>query len=233
MTIAIIDSGIDESHPDLIGQVQLNRNFVEGRSLIAEMHGTGVAGVVAAKANNRQGIVGVAPKARLLGLRACWQKEQRSQCDSLSLAKALHFAVEKNADVLNLSLAGPPGRLLTQLIGKAISNGSVVVAAVDSAKQSGGFPASSKGVVAVTDNISTTPNTRWYRAPGNDIPTSQPNSKWFTVDGSSYAAAHVSGLFALMIEKRKSGSLSPILIRTKDGSGKIDARASLKKAGGK
>ena len=233
VTIAIIDSGIDESHPDLIGQIQLNRNFVEGRSLIAEMHGTGVAGVVAAKANNRQGIVGVAPKARLLGLRACWQKDQRSQCDSLSLAKALHFAVEKNADVLNLSLAGPPGKLLTQLIGKAISNGAVVVAAVDSAKQSGGFPASSKGVVAVTDNISTTPNTSWYRAPGNDIPTSQPNSKWFTVDGSSYAAAHVSGLFALLIEKRKGGNVAPILIRTKDGSGKIDARASLKKAEGK
>ena len=233
VTIAIVDSGIDTSHPDLSGQMQLNRNFVEGRTLSAEAHGTGVAGVIAAKANNRQGMVGIAPAARLLGLRACWQTGGRSLCDSLSLAKALHFAIEKNVDVLNLSLTGPPGKLLSQLITKAIANGSVVVAAVDPAERGGGFPASSKGVVAVTDNISVLSDTTRYRAPGSDIPTTQPNSKWFTVDGSSYAAAHVSGLFALLIEKRKGGNAQPILIRAKDGSGKIDTRASLKKAAGR
>jgi subtilisin family serine protease len=210
----------------------LNRNFVIGRMLSAETHGTGVAGIIAAKANNRQGIVGVAPQARLLGLRACWQDENRSLCDSLSLAKALHFAIEKNVDVLNLSLTGPSGKLLTQLIAKAMANGAVVVAAVDSTEQGGGFPASSKGVVAVTDNMSIMSNTRGYRAPGNGVPTTQPNSKWFAVDGSSYSAAHVSGLFALLIEMRRVGNAQPLLIRAKDGSGKIDTRASLRKAAG-
>ena len=232
VTIAIVDSGIDGSHPDLSGQIQLNRNFVAGRTLGAEPHGTGVAGVIGAKANNRQGMVGVAPSARLLGLRACWQIAGRSLCDSLSLAKAVHFAIDKNVDVLNLSLTGPPGKLLNALIAKAIANGSVVVAAVDPTSQGGGFPASSKGVVAVTDNKSVMSNKNEYRAPGNDVPTTQPNSKWFTVDGSSYAAAHVSGLFALLIEKRKSGNKQPTLIRAKDGSGKIDVRASLRNAAG-
>ena len=233
VTIAVVDSGIDAGHPDLSGQMQVNRNFVVGRTLTAEAHGTGVAGVIAAKANNRQGMVGVAPEARLLGLRACWQDERRSVCDSLSLAKALHFAVEKNADILNLSLTGPPSKLLTQLITRAIANGSVVVAAVDPVGRGGGFPASSKGVVAVTDTISVISIASSYRAPGNDVPTTQPNSKWFTVDGSSYAAAHVSGLFALLIQKRRDGNAQPILIRTKDGSGKIDTRASLRTAAGR
>lgn len=232
VTIAIVDSSIDGSHPDLSGQMRLNRNFVVGRILSAESHGTGVAGVIAAKANNRQGMVGIAPDARLLGLRACWQTAGRSLCDSLSLAKAIHFAIEKNADVLNLSLTGPPGKLLTELITKAIANGSVVVAAVAPAERGGGFPASLKGVVAVTDNSSVMLNKNEYRAPGNGVPTTQPNSKWFAVDGSSYAAAHVSGLFALLMEKRKSGKAQPVLIRTQDGRGKIDTRASLRKAVG-
>lgn len=230
VTIAVIDSGIDAGHPDLSGQIQLNRNFVEGRTLSAESHGTGVAGVIAAKANNHKGMVGVAPGARLIGLRACWQTGSGSLCDSLSLAKALHFAIEKDLDVINLSLTGPPGRLLAQLIAKAVANGSVVVAAVDPAQQGGGFPASSRGVVAVTDNLAVMANTRGYRAPGHGVPTTQPNAKWFTVDGSSFAAAHVSGLFALLIEMRKGGSAQPVLVRAKDGSGKIDTRASLRKA---
>lgn len=232
VTIAIIDSGIDANHPDLAGQVQLNRNFVEGRLFSAEAHGTGVAGVIAAKANNQLGMVGVAPRARLLGLRACWQTGGRTQCDSLSLAKALHFAIEKDVDVINLSLTGPPGKLLAQLIAKAIENGTVVVAAVDPARLGGGFPASSRGVVAVTDNRAAMANSGGFRAPGHGVPTTQPNGKWFPVDGSSFAAAHVSGLFALLIEKRRSGTSPPILVRTSDGSGKIDTRASLRKAGG-
>jgi subtilisin family serine protease len=69
--IAVIDSGIDTSHPDLAGQVTVNRNFVSGRDLAGEAHGTGVAGIIAAKANNGLGIAGIAPDAKLLGLRAC------------------------------------------------------------------------------------------------------------------------------------------------------------------
>ncbi len=73
--VAVIDSGIQANHPDLAGQVIVNRNFVAGQAEVAEDHGTGVAGIIAAKADNGVGIAGVAPDARLLGLRACWQQK--------------------------------------------------------------------------------------------------------------------------------------------------------------
>lgn len=232
VTVAVVDSSIDGAHPDLVGQLKLNRNFVAGRTLGAETHGTGVAGVIVAKANNQQGMVGVAPKARLLGLRACWQKGGISVCDTLSLAKALHFAIQKDVNILNLSLTGPSGKLLAELIAKAVGNGSVVVAAVDPARVGGGFPASLKGVVAVTDSASITPLMNAYRAPGKGIPTTQPNAKWFMANGSSYSAAHVSGLFALLMEEQESTKVRPVLVRVKNGGGAIDARASLKRASG-
>src|SRR5438046_2483832 len=72
--IAVIDSGIEANHPDLAGQALISRNFVVGQSPANEQHGTGVAGIIAAKADNGIGIAGVAPGARLLGLRACWQQ---------------------------------------------------------------------------------------------------------------------------------------------------------------
>src|SRR5262249_28768819 len=87
--VAVIDSGIDDRHPDLSGQLLVNRNFVAGKPLVAEQHGTAVAGIIAAKADNRIGIAGIAPGAKLLGLRACWQGPEATACDTLSLAKAL------------------------------------------------------------------------------------------------------------------------------------------------
>lgn len=82
-SVAVIDSGIEANHPDLAGQVQVDRNFVSGRPLIAEDHGTAVAGIIAAKADNRLGIAGIAPGARLLGLRACWQTGGGRRFDGL------------------------------------------------------------------------------------------------------------------------------------------------------
>ena len=76
--VAVIDSGIEAAHPDLAGQIMLSRNFVAGQPAAVEQHGTGVAGIIAAKADNGIGIAGVAPGARLLALRACWQN---SGCD--------------------------------------------------------------------------------------------------------------------------------------------------------
>ena len=72
-------------------------------------------------------------------------------CDGLSLAKALYFAVEQKADVINLSLSGPDSRLLRALLEAALSRGSVVVTAYDTSSRGGGFPASVPGVIAVSD----------------------------------------------------------------------------------
>lgn len=230
--IAVVDSGIETGHPDLSGQVLVNRNFVAGQPLAAEQHGTGVAGIIAAKADNGIGIAGVAPGARLMGLRACWQANgSATLCDSLSLAKAIYFAIENHADVINLSLAGPDDRLLGELLKVALGKGSIVVAALDQKLSGGGFPASLPGVIAVSDSPLAPSHAEAYIAPGRDVPTTEPGGRWFLVNGSSYAAAHVSGLVALMRERRRSPTL--VLVSDRRAGGMIDACATLLRVAGR
>ena len=226
--VAVIDSGIQANHPDLAGQLVVNRNFVAGQAEVAEDHGTGVAGVIAAKSDNGIGIAGVAPGARLLGLRACWQQRSGTVCDGLSLAKAFYFAVQARADVINLSLSGPDSRLLRTLLEAALSRGSVVVTAFDSGKPGGGFPASVPGVIAVSDRSFAGDDARVYTAPGRDVPTTEPGGRWFLVDGSSFSAAHVSGLAALVRQKRRSAHVT--LVSDRPLGGTIDACATVARA---
>jgi subtilisin family serine protease len=222
--VAVVDSGIDAKHPDLAGQLAVNRNFVSGQALVAEQHGTAVAGIIAAKGDNRVGIVGVAPGTRLLGLRACSQLRGSTACDTLSLAKALYYAVENKADVINLSLSGPDARLLREILEIAYARGTTVVAAFDPKLPGGGFPASVPGVIAVSDAPAAGSHGEVYVAPGRDVPTTEPGDRWSLVNGSSFAAAHVSGLVALMRERRRSAAL-PLV--TDGRGGGIDACASL------
>ncbi|HEY2925270.1 S8 family peptidase [Piscinibacter sp.] len=226
--VAVIDSGVEENHPDLAGQFALSANFVDGQPMRAEQHGTGVAGIIAARADNGLGIVGVAPQARLLALRACWQlPTNATHCTTLSLAMALHFALAHDAQVINLSLSGPPDRLLHSLLDAALARGIGIVAPVDAALPDGGFPASHAGVLAVAAEPSPLAPGRTLLAPGRDVPTTQPGARWQLVSGASYAAAHVAGLLALLRELR--GDASPALtasIVVRHPSGGIDTCAT-------
>ncbi|WP_313540146.1 S8 family serine peptidase [Sphingomonas sp.] len=225
--IAVIDSQVDARHPDLAGQVAIERNFVDGAGVAAERHGTGIAGVIAARPDNGVGIVGIAPGAKLLALRACAEQGAGAAtlCDSLSLARALSFAVEQHADVINLSLAGPPSRLLETLLRIGVARGATVVAAYDPKLPGGGFPASMPGVVAVAETAVGQAGGP-YAAPGRDIPTTQPGGRWYLASGSSYAAAEVSGLIVL-IREAHAPSRRPALVSARPGGGEIDACASV------
>ena len=234
VVVAVVDSRVELNHPDLAGQFVASEDFVTGRPGAAERHGTGVAGIIAAKAGNGLGISGVAPGARLMALRACWQTGPDSPtaptyCDSLSLAKALHYAIEHKAKVINLSLSGPPDRLLGQLIDIASSHDISVVAAYDPDLPKGGFPASEAGVIAVGNESLPSPPPGVYLAPGEDVPTTQPGGKWFLVNGSSYAAAHVSGLIAL-VRERGNAAPRPLLVASLPAGGTVDACATLLRA---
>src|SRR5690606_19374023 len=72
--VAVIDSAVDAEHPELEGRVRISRDVVDPRRRAAagEVHGTAVAGIIASAANNRQGILGIAPDVEVAGLRACW-----------------------------------------------------------------------------------------------------------------------------------------------------------------
>lgn len=232
VTVAVIDSRIDGGHPDLAGQVATAADFVTDHPAAPEQHGTAVAGIIAAKGDNGLGIIGVAPQARLMGLRACWQETLASTvCDSLSLAKALHFAIEHKAQIINLSLSGPRDLLLEKLIRVGLDGGTTVVAAFDGKQSDGGFPASLAGVIAVSDKELVVPRAGVYTAPGSDVPTTVPGGRWDLVSGSSYSAAQVSGLMALSRERRGRGGGALDLVLARSGSGAIDACATLDLAG--
>jgi subtilisin family serine protease len=181
------------------------------------------------------GIAGVAPLARLLALRACWQAAATdTRCSSLTLSLALSAALDHDAQVINLSLGGPPDRLLQRLIETAQSRGIVVVAARNGKARDGGFPAALPGVIAVGDSPPAAP-AQGVTAPGTDVLATLPPSRWGIVSGSSYAAAHVSGLVALVLEARlRQGPLrvrAPAGVEVVSGSdGRVDACATLQRA---
>ena len=131
VTIAVIDTGVDTAASELSGRVKLTRNFVDsdaGRFRM-DRHGTAVAGVIAALTNNGQGIVGVAPAADLFALKACWQEraDAPAVCNTLTLAEALAFAIERRSRIINLSLTGPSDPLLARLVGRALDQGILVL----------------------------------------------------------------------------------------------------------
>jgi hypothetical protein len=235
--VAVVDSAIQADHPDLSQQVAARLNLVANRPDTAELHGTAVAGIIAARADSRIGIVGVAPLARILAFRACWQASPADTlCTSLSLALALGAALENDADIINLSLGGPPDRLIQRLIESALARGIAVVAATNHAVANGGFPAALPGVIAVSDAPPPRPR-GGVAAPGADVLTTLPGSRWGIVSGSSYAAAHVSGLLALIIEARsRNASISgraraPVAADlVSDADGRVDACATLAQA---
>ncbi len=209
--IAVIDTGIDVTHPDLEGRVSKVKNFVEhDETFTADVHGTAVAGVIAAGANNQRGIVGVAPGAELFALKACWQDPPASRsaiCDSYTLAQAVDFAINEGAQVVNFSLTGPHDPLLEVLIDKAIERNIVVLAAADDSPH-GGFPASHQAVLAVRGGglaravRGATPlGERALAAPSEDILSTAPSNSYDFFSGSSLAVAQVSGVAALLLER--------------------------------
>jgi hypothetical protein len=232
--VAVVDSGIEADHPDLAGQVAIKENFVDGQRYASETHGTAVAGVIAALAGNGIGIEGVAPGARLMALRACWQAQDgATRCNSFTLGKALNYALLHGAQVINMSLSGPDDRLLQQLIDVARARGVRVVGAFDAARSDGGFPASHPGVFAVAAEGAVPKVEHILAAPGRDVPTTMTGARWGMVSGSSYAAAHVSGMMAVLSELKPRMPLTELRDSLVTGATSLDLCATVTRFTGK
>lgn len=225
--VGVIDTGVDVRHRELGGKVVATGDFA-GRdrgTFLTDRHGTAMAGVIAASVNNRLGIVGIAPEAALIAAKACWYErgaglQATAVCSSFTLARALAFALERKVDVLNLSLAGPRDALLERLVAAAIRRGVVVVAAQPDGARTTAFPAGVHGVIAVLaveiEGVTPHPDGTLY-APGREILTLTPDDRYDYFSGSSVAAAHVTGIAALMREIRPGMSnetVRDILVNT-------------------
>lgn len=200
--VAVIDTGADVGHPDLLPHGAIARNFVDtdAAGFRADPHGTAVAGVIGAVPNNNLGIVGVAPNAELLVYKACWRpgKIAGSVCNTFTLAQALAAALDAHADIVNLSLAGPSDPLLTRLVLRGQAAGTIFVGAMPRDGLRHGFPVGIPGVVAVDEAESGRSEPGVIRAPGRDILSLAPDGHYDFYSGSSLATAEVSGIIALL-----------------------------------
>lgn len=197
--VAIVDSGVDSSHPDL--QSRIAQEFV----LLPEnhrqnlQHGTAVAGVIAAKADNGEGIVGMAPEAEIYSYQACGEANGKHQCSSFSLLKALAQILEDDIDVLNLSLAGKKTPLMEALVNELVAQDVLIIAASNGQSHSANFPASHPKVIAVSESDQAY---HWYaQSPRLSTRAGGGYQHYF---GSSMGAAGVTGLVAVLREQHNA-----------------------------
>ncbi len=238
--IALIDTGVDTRHADLNGRIVRTRSFVDTRvtSAASYRHGTAMAGLIAAVANNNVGIVGIAPLAQLEVFEACWQLRPDSDdavCNTFTLAKALAAALDSGVPLVNMSIAGPSDPLLSALVETAIQRGVTFVgAAADPADP---FPTGIPGVIAA-QGLQRAQQADAFSLPANHILTLRPDGQYDFESGTSVAAAELTGVIALLMSSTDSrpstSTIVSLLRQTAQASGaaapgSIDVNAALAK----
>ena len=216
VTVALIDSRVDAAHPDLAGVIAGEYDAVGGTSA-PHAHGTGMAGAIAAHSK----LIGVAPKVRLLAIRAFSGEGDSAKGTTFSILKGLDWAVAQHARIINMSFAGPADPAMQRALLAAHKKGIVLIAAAGNAgpKSPPLFPAADPEVIAVTatdaqDGLLAVANRGRHiavAAPGADLLVAIPNGGYEVSSGTSYSAAEVSGIAALLIER--DGDLKPDRVR--------------------
>jgi subtilisin family serine protease len=203
--VAVIDSGIDSSHPELTGAISGEFDAV-GSDPRPHRHGTAVAGTIAAHAQ----LTGAAPAAHVLAVRAFEVNAEKTEGTTFNIIKGLDWAVSQNARIANMSFSGPADPLLDKALQSAFQRGTVLVAAAGNAgpKSPPVYPAADPNVIAVTatdadDHVFAQANRGGYvavAAPGVDILVPTTGGGYDTSSGTSFAAAYISGIVALMLQ---------------------------------
>lgn len=220
ITIAIVDSGIDYSHPDLAGKIIGGKDIVNDDAIAEDEngHGTAVAGIAAAITNNAEGISGVSWGARILPVKV-------TGADGLgtyeATAAGIVYAVDAGAAVINLSLGGSaPSQLLLDAVTYASANGVVVVAASgNNGSQNVLYPARYNQTIAVasTDYNNQVSGFSNYgpevdiAAPGQSIYSTTLGGLYISRTGTSMAAPLVAGAAAVLLSL--PGNNAPSLVR--------------------
>lgn len=270
--VAVVDSGVDYNHPDLKGQIINGKDFmaeevsgpngegspdtVDDDPLDQFGHGTHVAGIIAAQADNRIGIAGIAPMVKVLNIKALNAEGWGS---AFAIAQGITYAADQGARIINLSLGGGESSKPIELAVKyAQAKGALVVAAAGNSFTHTGFPANLPGVLAV----GATDSEDWLAdftnhdkridvmAPGVDIMSTTPTFLTNTMienkidvfyaamSGTSMACPMVSAQAALLLSLNpalKPEQIKELIMRTARpigdsrlfGAGRIQIDASL------
>ena len=203
--VAVLDTGIDCNHEDLVGLVTAETNLT-GTSKPKDFygHGTHVAGIIAANDNDK-GVVGIAPGCSLLNVKVA---DDIGRCQALTLAEGILWAVENGADVINVSIQlNDSSPKLEEAVNYAWSQGSLIVAAAGNyEKESPVYPAGYESCIAVIRLTPDSELTQFLKshdcidvvAPGCDIYSTLPGNDYGYKTGSSFATAFISGVAALL-----------------------------------
>ena len=204
-TVAVLDTGIDQDHEELDGQViaetNLSESFMPGD---IHGHGTHVAGIIAAK-DNGLGITGIAPGCLLLNVKVA---DDTGRCSALALAKGIIWAADSGAQIINISIEiREPSPELERAVNYAWGQGSLIIAAAGNhGSESPVYPAYYENCLAVAaaghdNNLIPLSNFGdWVDAiaPGLNIYSTLPDNDYGYKSGTSFACAYISGIGALL-----------------------------------
>ena len=284
VVVAVIDSGIDASIPQLADSLWTNPDEIPGNgidddrngyiddvhgwdfrdndssSLVGSSihrHGTFVASIIAAQPG-RYPIVGVAPGARLMDVRFLDSQNQFSNADWGMFERAVNYAVDNGADIINLSIFanGRPPSSFERALDRARARDIIIVGISGNlGKSEVMYPGRYDSVLAVSAITSSGLMAAFsnrgsevaFCAPGSDITSFTPGERPFTDSGTSYAAAHVTGVLALLFSVNPTLTADEAITILADtaidlgsrgrdslyGYGLIDAWAALVAAGGR
>ncbi|PWI19655.1 type VII secretion-associated serine protease mycosin [Streptomyces sp. Act143] len=239
VTVAVLDTGVEADHPDLVGNVLDGKDMVgfgasRGDATWAR-HGTAMAGIIAGHGHgyaNGDGVMGIAPEARILPVRVILEDGDSARGKARNtrgnaLAEGIRWAADHGADVINLSLgddskSAHPEPAEDEAVQYALKKGVTVVASAGNGGEKGdhiSYPAAYPGVIAATavDRYGTRASfstRRWYAtvaAPGDDVVIADPDHKYYEGWGTSAAAAFVSGAVALV--KSAHPGLTPAQVK--------------------
>lgn len=206
--VAVIDTAVDENHPSLQDAIEATFDAMPDKSTIDRSHGTSISGLIA----GRRSVRGVAPDAQLLIARVFDDFGRGKSSGTAShLIDALDWAVEQNANVINMSFAGPRNGVFSKALAAAAGRGITLVAAAgnNGPRAPAAYPAAEPSVLAVTatdvdDRIYSNANAGDYvfiAAPGVDVVVPTPGGSVDVVQGTSFAGAFVTGIVALLLQK--------------------------------
>ena len=248
--VAVIDSGVRASHPDLVGKVLVGYDFVANDNDANDEngHGTGVAGTLSPRSNNQIGVCGVAWANPILPVRVL---DANGSGNYSAIANGIIYAADRGAKVINLSLGGTSSsRALQDAINYAWNKQCVIVAAAGNNGSNVAFyPAACTNVVAVSATNASDTRPTWSNfgsyvdvsAPGVDILSVYGTDQYAAWNGTSFSSPVASGVVALMAAANSTLTnvlLVDLLIKNSDdvgalgkdvyyGSGRVNANRAV------
>lgn len=230
VTVAVIDTGVDYDHPDLVKNLSSMSARIDNGSISHEPseyddfhgHGTHVCGIIAAEGNNKLGVIGVAPEAELIAIKAT-TTESDQYFSYYNLVESIFYAIGNGADVINLSLGAPYNEgnntYLQTAIDFAENSGVIVVAAAGNEySYHADYPAAYDNVIAVSNVTSSgTFGTSNYgpeidfAAVGQMVYSTAINGGYCYKTGTSMATPNVSGAIALILSAYPDATRAEII----------------------